>query len=168
MRPPREDTEPWYKQFWPWFLISLPLSVVIASLVTINIAIESDDGLVSDDYYKEGLAINEDKRKVRKAAAMNLTAELSLDENGLIIARLPEHAAYLPFLMLKLTHPGDASKDMELPLSNNGAAVFTSNDPLDGTNIHWHLVITPPDTEWKLRGRWRPDALKIIRISPST
>ena len=168
MQRQREDTLPWYRQFWPWFIISIPALTVVAAIITINIAIRTDDGLVVDDYYKEGLAINEDKRKVRKAAAMNLTAELSLDENGLIIARLPEHAAYLPFLMLKLTHPGDASKDMELPLSNNGEAVFTSNDPLDGTNIHWHLVITPPDTEWKLRGRWRPDALKIIRISPST
>ena len=39
----------WYKQFWPWFLISLP-SPSIASIVTINIAIRTDDGLVSDDY----------------------------------------------------------------------------------------------------------------------
>ena len=103
-----------------------------------------------------------------KAGEMQISAELSLDENGLIIARLPEHAAYLPFLMLKLTHPGDASKDLELPLANKGNAVFTSNDPLAGTNIHWHLVITPPDTDWKLSGRWRPDALKSIEISPST
>ena len=164
----REDTLPWYKQFWPWFIISIPAATVVAAIITINIAIKTDDGLVVDDYYKEGLAINEDKARERKAGEMQISAELSLDENGLIIARLPEHAAYLPFLMLKLTHPGDASKDLELPLANKGNAVFTSNDPLAGTNIHWHLVITPPDTDWKLSGRWRPDALKSIEISPST
>lgn len=35
------DTKPWYKQFWPWFLISLPGSVVIASMFTISIAVEN-------------------------------------------------------------------------------------------------------------------------------
>ncbi|MFM1891144.1 MAG: FixH, partial [Pseudomonadota bacterium] len=45
MRPPREDTLPWYRQFWPWLLISLPASVVIASMVTIYIAVQTDDGL---------------------------------------------------------------------------------------------------------------------------
>jgi hypothetical protein len=35
------DTKPWYKQFWPWFLIALPGSVVIASMLTIGIAIEN-------------------------------------------------------------------------------------------------------------------------------
>jgi FixH len=32
------DGEPWYRQFWPWFLIALPGSVVIASFVTLYIA----------------------------------------------------------------------------------------------------------------------------------
>jgi hypothetical protein len=31
----------WYKQFWPWFLISLPASVVVASMFTISIAIDN-------------------------------------------------------------------------------------------------------------------------------
>lgn len=168
MQTQREDTLPWYRQFWPWFIISIPAATVVAAIITINIAISTDDGLVVDDYYKVGLAINEDKARERKAGEMQISAELSLDENGLIIARLPDAVAHLPFLMLKLTHPGDASKDLELPLANKGNAVFTSNDPLAGTNIHWHLVITPPDTDWKLSGRWRPDALKSIEISPST
>ena len=60
MRPPREDTLPWYKQFWPWFLISLPLSVVIASIVTINIAITTNDGLVS---VRDRSAVSLDQRR---------------------------------------------------------------------------------------------------------
>jgi FixH len=32
---------PWFKQFWPWFLISLPGTVVIASMITLSIAIDS-------------------------------------------------------------------------------------------------------------------------------
>ena len=44
-----EDIEPWYKQFWPWFIIALPASVVIASFVTLWIAISNPDYLVVDD-----------------------------------------------------------------------------------------------------------------------
>ena len=32
------DTTPWYRQFWPWFLIVLPGSVVVAALTTVYIA----------------------------------------------------------------------------------------------------------------------------------
>jgi hypothetical protein len=35
------DSKPWFKQFWPWFLIALPGSVVIASMFTISLAIEN-------------------------------------------------------------------------------------------------------------------------------
>jgi len=49
---PGEDT-PWYKQFWPWFIISLPASAVIASFTTLWIAISNPDSMVvTDDEYR--------------------------------------------------------------------------------------------------------------------
>ena len=30
---------PWYRQFWPWFVIALPASAVIAGLTTVWIAV---------------------------------------------------------------------------------------------------------------------------------
>ncbi|WP_425348331.1 FixH family protein, partial [Vibrio splendidus] len=27
--------KPWYKQFWPWFLIALPATVVIWTIMTV-------------------------------------------------------------------------------------------------------------------------------------
>jgi len=35
------DSKPWFKQFWPWFLIALPGSVVIASVFTLILAYEN-------------------------------------------------------------------------------------------------------------------------------
>jgi len=40
------DTKPWYKQFWPWFLISIPLLTVIAGIITLIIALKNPDYLV--------------------------------------------------------------------------------------------------------------------------
>ncbi len=38
----------WYKQFWPWFIIALPASAVIASFITLWLAITHPDPLVID------------------------------------------------------------------------------------------------------------------------
>jgi hypothetical protein len=40
---------PWYKQFWPWFIIALPASAVIASFFTLWLAISNPDYLVVDE-----------------------------------------------------------------------------------------------------------------------
>lgn len=58
-RPHDTDTISWYRQFWPWFLIALPGTVVVASLITIYIAFTHQDPLVDGNYYKHGLTINE-------------------------------------------------------------------------------------------------------------
>jgi hypothetical protein len=47
-RPLRTDSSPWYRQFWPWFLIALPAASVIGSFVTLAIAIRHADTVVSE------------------------------------------------------------------------------------------------------------------------
>lgn len=64
---PGGDTQPWYRQFWPWFLILLPASVVVASLYTMYLASSGADDLVVDEYYKDGLAINRQLEKSNAA-----------------------------------------------------------------------------------------------------
>jgi hypothetical protein len=49
---PGQDV-PWYRQFWPWFIIALPASAVVASFITLWLAISNPDGMVvSDDEYQ--------------------------------------------------------------------------------------------------------------------
>ncbi len=50
--------KPWFKQFWPWFLIILPGSVVIACLITIYLAFRYADTVISETYYKDNVEIN--------------------------------------------------------------------------------------------------------------
>jgi len=40
---------PWYKQFWPWFIIALPAAAVVASFFTLWLAVSNPDHLVVDD-----------------------------------------------------------------------------------------------------------------------
>ena len=48
------QTKPWYKEPWPWAVIGLTGSAVVASLITLAIAIKNPDALVvSDQQYQE-------------------------------------------------------------------------------------------------------------------
>ncbi len=49
MNTPTETHPPGYKQFWPWALIAIPLLTVIASGITLWLAISHPDPLVVDD-----------------------------------------------------------------------------------------------------------------------
>ena len=46
------QNQPWFRQFWPWFIIALPTSAVIASFVSLWLAVSNPDYLVvTDDEY---------------------------------------------------------------------------------------------------------------------
>ena len=154
MRPPREDTEPWYRQFWPWFLIALPLSVVIAAIVTINIAIETDDGLVSDDYYKEGLAIHKDADSAAKAKALGIAGTLDYEaDTGAITLTLEKPLQDdRKGLSLEVVHPTLPNQDQTIQLSPLDASRFAGRlEPLGPAQ--WKLSLRPADRSWRVEGR---------------
>ncbi len=109
---------PWYRHRWPWLLIAGPGIVVVASFITLWLAIKSDDGLVADDYYKQGLAINRTLARGERAQAMGLQAFLNWRE-GRIELRLTAHAdAPLPTrLRLTLSHPTRSGLDQVVVLN---------------------------------------------------
>ncbi|WP_158675350.1 FixH family protein [Thiohalobacter thiocyanaticus] len=150
------NPQPWYKQFWPWFLISLPLSAVIGGIATLIIAMQSPNAMVVDDYYKEGLAINETLARERAAADLGLsgllrhaggTGRLQLE---LMIrdgeGALPGH------LELRLVHPTLAHKDQTLRLEPGNDGIYVSDMPQLSPG-NWHLILSPPDASWRLTGR---------------
>lgn len=49
------DTKPWWKYGFVWLLISGPLIVVIAGIVTAYIAFSGADVIVDENYYQKGL-----------------------------------------------------------------------------------------------------------------
>ena len=63
----RERANPWHRQLWPWMLIAPPLVSVIGGIALVWVAIATDDGLVTPDYYRQGMSINQ--RLTREQAA---------------------------------------------------------------------------------------------------
>lgn len=48
---------PWYKEFYVWMVIAGPVSAVLACAVTAAYILQGPDAVVSENYYKEGLAL---------------------------------------------------------------------------------------------------------------
>ncbi len=51
------DTKPWWRYGYVWLVIGGPLVVVIASFITLYLAITRPDAVI-DDYYRKGMEIN--------------------------------------------------------------------------------------------------------------
>jgi hypothetical protein len=106
---------PWYRQFWPWFLFSLPAIVVVAGLTTWWIAARHADDLVVDDYYQEGLTINRELGKQQRAGELGIVAILEANPR---LIRVSLEAGNMPAaLQLQLSHPFDAALDRGMPLA---------------------------------------------------
>jgi hypothetical protein len=165
----REDDAPWYRQFWPWFLIALPLASVLGGLATVVIALNSRDGLVVDDYYKEGLAINRVLARDRRAAELGLTAAVNLDSaSGEVSARVVSRVLEeLPpeRLRLSLQHPTRAHMDQSLELHwvPDGAYAGTLAPLAEG---NWYLLLEPVAGDWRLTGRLSIPGDDRVRLVP--
>lgn len=55
MKSPRLDTQPWWKEPWPWILMAGPAAAMIGCFVTIFLAVTNADQPV--DHRKRGLVI---------------------------------------------------------------------------------------------------------------
>lgn len=148
---PGMDATPWYRHRWPWLLMLGPAVVVVAGAVTVWLAVASDDGLVADDYYKRGLAINQTIERGERARALGLSAIVDIAADGNLRARLDWPAdrgeAPPPAVRLLLVHPTRAGADVRAMLVRTPDASYAGRiAPL--AHGRWQLVVETD--EWRL------------------
>ncbi|MBU1191106.1 MAG: FixH family protein [Gammaproteobacteria bacterium] len=146
---------PWYRQFWPWFIIALPFTAVVASFATLIIATQNPDGLVADNYYKEGLGINQALARDQQAAALGLSGLVRLDNNTQkLILTLTATGPVTQYtdLQLRMVHPTRQHLDRTLSLTHEGDDRWsTPLVPL--SSGHWHLQLESAQGDWRMTGR---------------
>ena len=147
---PSEDTQPWYRQFWPWFLILLPGSVVVAGLTTLVLANRHADDLVVDEYYKDGLAINRKLEKQQRAEQQGISARFEFSGPGVdVTVSGPVDA---PGLSLLLSHPLESDRDFQVELSRVAPGRYRGTlEQAVAPRWHWTLEL-PGGDGWRLDG----------------
>lgn len=168
MRVPAGTVSPWYRERWPWLLMLGPFLVIVAGIVTVWLAIRSSDGLVDDDYYKQGLAVNQRIHRDREAFERGIEADLVLssDSRELKVAlREKRERAIPPALTVRLSHPTVSGRDviLTLPLGADGFYRAALSAPLPG---RWLASVEDPSLSWRLVGDWQPEANSALHLAP--
>ncbi len=137
---------PWYRQLWPWLLISGPAAVLVAGAVTMWLAISTADGLVADDYYKRGLAINKRLALEDAARRLGVSASIALGRDSI---HVDLKGAAPEVLLVHLAHATRAGYDLRLRLTPVAPGVYEAVLGLLPRG-HWRVVIEDPRGTWRI------------------
>ncbi len=160
----RSDNQPWYKQRWPWLLMIGPGLVVIAGAITVWLAVISNDGLVTDDYYKQGLAVNQALERDHRAGSLGLQADIMRAGSGVRLLIRGNNDVVLPSAIdLKLAHPTRAGQDQTIVMASEGQGFYGGK--ITGEVVgRWLVSIEDPAGQWRLHGEWQADSVEPLRL----
>jgi len=144
---------PWYREPWPWILMSVPATAVVAGIITLWLAVSSADGLVAEDYYKQGLAINRVIEREEAAQRLGLTARVAPVPGRLELRLDGAPGVRPPALFVRLAHATRAGHDMRLRLEAVADGRYEAELPALPAG-HWHLSIEDPQASWRIAGTW--------------
>ena len=162
-----QQSNPWYREPWPWILMSGPAAVVVAGLITAYIAVANDDPLVVDNYYKEGLAINRVLERDRAAVQGGYRAQLLFSaDRSRVRADLTAGSGSLPCaLRLRMIHPTRAELDRTVDLQATQTGWYEgSMDPSRAPR--WRIQLEADGRDWRLTGEWDSVGGDALTLQP--
>jgi len=160
---PQAAPRPWYREPWPWIIMSGPAVVVVAGFVTLWLAVTTSDGLVVQDYYKEGLAINRVFAREDAAERLGIAAEVEPAHGALRV--ILAGRASPPALFVRLAHATRAGFDVTLRLARGADGSYRAALPPALPAGHWHVSIEDPRRIWRVAGVWT-GAFAPFRLDP--
>ena len=161
----------WYREPWPWILMAGPATAVVAGAITIWIAFASADGMVADDYYKQGLAINRVLARDENARRAGIAARVLIGGgepgngragiNVVLGGRmdLPEE------LVVRFSHVSRAGNDLEVRLRHVDANRYSAVLPLLPGG-RWHVSVEDRHGQWRVTGSWQGEDLPFTAAAP--
>jgi len=165
----REDTKPWYRQFWPWFIIALPASAVVAGLTTFWIALQTTDSLVVHAVDGVRTAADRQMAAQRLASELDLAAwvEINLETRVVSAAvRAPDLGDLPTTLEFELSHPAFADRDQHVTL--NRALPDADGNPIwvghlvTLPNGRYYAVLKSGD-DWRVSAEWQGETSLMLR-----
>lgn len=157
----------WYREPLVWMVIAIPFTAVVMGVLILVLAIRSDDGLVVDDYYRQGKQINRVLARDRAAAARGVQGRVELDDarqQVLIRLTATDPAAIPDPVELKFLHAtrGGLDKTLILPRQADGAYRAPLPELAQG---HWNVQLAAQD--WRLVGSLFVPGDRHIDIRPA-
>lgn len=145
-------------------LMAGPGIVVVAGIVTVWLAIVSNDGLVTDDYYKQGLAVNQVLQRSQLAGNLGLHADLMRSGLNVRLLLRAERSIEMPeSIVLRLAYPTRSGFDQNVKMASEGQG-FYSGKLTEEVTGRWLVSLEDPLGKWRLQGEWQADLEGPLRL----
>lgn len=159
------DTVPWYKQFWPWFILAILGWGVVSASITLSVAVRNPPQMMTGDYAKLGKALVDTHERADRADALGLAGRLTMND-GRVRLELDRagSASIGDALMLLAQHPTDAARDRQILLARGADGSFGAEAaelPPRG-----RLIVSDLEQTWWISSRYAlsDDALEARLI----
>lgn len=155
---------PWYREPWPWLLMAGPAIVVVAGSFTMVLAITTSDGVVADDYYRQGLAVNREIERTHAGEQRQLHGAVRYDAAGQgVVADLAAADALPAVVRITFSHPARAIDDVVLDLTRAADGLYRGNARLPpGT----HLNVKIEGADWLVTAVWKTTVQPLALGAP--
>lgn len=161
--PTANESLPWYREPWPWLLMAGPAAVVVAGVYTMVLAIRSDDGLVAEDYYKQGMAINRELAREKNAQTLNISAQAEFAGDRVTVV-VNAGEVQPPTLRLRIVHPTRAGEDRNVLVVAQGGKAYSAALPRLSHEAR-RLILEDPAATWRISGSLKRNAV-VARLNP--
>jgi hypothetical protein len=148
--PSTNASSPWYREPWPWLLMAGPAAVIAAGAYTTVLAVRSDDGLVAEDYYKQGMTINREIAREQHAREKNIHARMEFSGNR-VSAVVDAATPLSPTLRLRIVHPTRAGDDRSVLLVAGAQHAYSGDLPPFGNEAR-RLILEDTAATWRITG----------------
>lgn len=149
-----QPVTPWYREPWPWILMTGPAIVVIAGFFTLYLAVSRPDPVVVDNYYKEGLAINRVLERDAAAAKAGYRAQAMMStDHSRVRMQLIGQGDLPQKLKMKFVHPTKAGMDQEVLLQQTQPGWYEGKVSLAAAQ-RWDVDLDDLAQKWHLDGQW--------------
>ena len=99
------STPPWYRQFWPWFIMFPPAAAVAGGFLTLWLALQHADSVLPDRLSRVGLAVQPDHAVGASGASFTIHPQ-----TGLLHLHVDGDVSTTP-LTLRWLHPAGTGSD---------------------------------------------------------
>ena len=75
----QRDNAPWYRQFWPWFILAILSWGVVSATITLSFALRNPPHMMTGDYARLGKALVDTHVRADRAEALGLAGMLTAE-----------------------------------------------------------------------------------------
>jgi hypothetical protein len=156
---------PWYKNFWPWFLMFFPVATIVACIGLVVFAVGNGPDMVVDDYYKKGKAIDLELSKFNKAKALYLHGDLDVSEESVSFAFTKGDYSKVTAIKASFYHRTIKKHDFNVTLLANASGSYTAllENVQPGA---YTIFLEPMDNTWKMKEDLLIPTTETIKVSP--